>query len=66
MKMKKRHRQKLVLLSIVLFFLWNVPFITIFDSDLQVFGFPVFYVFIFLSWFFTIVISFIILRKHYE
>ena len=49
MKMKKRHQQKLVVLGIVLFFIWNVPFVSIFNGDFQVLGFPAFYVYIFLS-----------------
>ncbi|UJH67071.1 hypothetical protein [Allomuricauda sp. SCSIO 65647] len=64
--MKKRHQQKLVVMALVLFFLWNVPFVSLFDSDFQVFGFPVFYVFIFLSWSIAIIASYIILRKFYE
>ncbi|MBS9462171.1 hypothetical protein LV716_17775 [Flagellimonas sp. HMM57] len=64
--MKKRHQQKLVVLAVLLFFLWNVPFVTIFDGDAQLFGFPIFYVFIFLSWFVAIIVSFLILKKYYE
>ncbi|MDF0716697.1 hypothetical protein PY092_11095 [Muricauda sp. 334s03] len=64
--MKKRHQQKLILISIVLFFLWNVPFVTIFDGEAQIFGFPMFYVFIFLSWLVSIVLTYIILKKFYE
>ena len=64
--MKKRHQQKLVVLGIVLFFLWNVPFVTIFDSDFQIFGFPAFYIFIFLSWLIAIIIAYGILKKFYE
>ncbi|AWX45869.1 hypothetical protein HME9304_02899 [Flagellimonas maritima] len=66
MKMKKRHQQKLVVLSILIFFLWNVPFITIFDVDYQIMGFPAFYIFIFVSWFIAVIVSYIILRKYYE
>ncbi len=66
MKMKKRHQQKLVILAIALFFLWNVPFATIFDGNGHFFGFPVFYVFIFISWLLMILISYIILKKFYE
>ena len=65
-KMKKRHKQKLILISIVLFFLWNVPFVTIFDGDAEIFGFPIFYVFIFSSWLFSIVLAYIILKRFYE
>jgi hypothetical protein len=64
--MKKRHQQKLILVSIVLFFLWNVPFVTLFDSDGHFFGFPKFYVFIFLSWLIAIVLAYIILKRFYE
>ncbi|WP_350286146.1 hypothetical protein [uncultured Croceitalea sp.] len=64
--MKKRHQQKLIILAVVLFFLWNVPFVSVFDGNSQLFGFPMFYIFIFLSWLIAIVISFIILKKFYE
>jgi len=64
--MKKRHQQKLVILGVVLFFLWNAPFITIFDTAGQLFGFPMLYVFIFITWFVAIIISYIILKKFYE
>lgn len=66
MKMKKRHQQKLIILSVVLFFLWNVPFVSVFDGEGQLLGFPLFYIFIFFSWFIAIVVSFIILKKFYE
>ena len=66
MNMKKRHQQKLVFLAITLFLIWNVPFITVFDLDAQLFGFPAFYAFVFLSWLAVIIISYIILRKFYE
>ncbi|WP_106147704.1 hypothetical protein [Flagellimonas meridianipacifica] len=64
--MKKRHQQKLVMVAIILFFLWNVPFVTIFDGDFHLFGFPAFYVFIFLSWFISIAVAYYILKKFYE
>ena len=66
MKMKKRHQQKLVVLAAVLFFLWNVPFVTIFDADFQILGFPAFYVFIFLSWLVSSIVAHRILKKFYE
>ncbi|RDY62078.1 hypothetical protein [Flagellimonas nanhaiensis] len=64
--MKKRHQQKLILLAAVLFFLWNVPFVALFDKELHVLGFPLFYAFIFLCWLGGIIISYIILKKFYE
>lgn len=66
MKMKKRHQQKLVVMGIVLFFLWNVPFVTIFDGDFDILGFPALYIFIFMGWGISIVVSYIILKKFYE
>jgi len=66
MKMKKRHQQKLILISIVLFFIWNVPFVGIFDGDAQVLGFPILYVFLFISWLLSIILTYIILKKFYE
>ncbi|HEY5689231.1 MAG TPA: hypothetical protein VIS27_13080 [Yeosuana sp.] len=64
--MKKRHEQKLVVLSIILLLILNVPFILIFDLGGEVFGFPTFYFSIFSIWLFSVIISFIILRRHYE
>jgi len=66
MEIKKRHQQKFIVLSVMLFFLWNVPFVSIFDGDAHLFGFPIFYIFVFLSWLLSIVISFIVLKKFYE
>ena len=64
--MKKRHRQKLVVISIFLFLAWNVPFITIFESSSQVLGFPSIYVYIFVNWFLTILLTYFILNRFYE
>ncbi len=64
--MKKRHEQKLVVLSITLFLLFNVPFVLIFNKEGQVFGIPIFYFCIFLVWLLSIIISFIVLKRHYE
>lgn len=64
--MKKRHEQKLVISGITLILIFNVPFILIFNGDGQIFGFPTLYVSIFSIWFISILISYIVLRKHYE
>ena len=64
--MKKRHEQKLIVLSFALFLLFNVPFILIFNLNGQVFGVPTFYFSIFSIWFLSIIISYIILKRHYE
>ncbi|MBQ4820986.1 hypothetical protein [Aquimarina sp. MMG016] len=64
--MKKRHQQKLIVVSLLLFLLWNVPFILIFDHSGEVFGFPMIYFFIFIIWIIAVVVSFIILQRHHE
>lgn len=64
--MKKRHEQKLIVLSITLFFLFNVPFILIFNVEGAVLGIPVFYFSIFSIWLLSIVVSAIVLNRYYE
>ncbi|MFD0862209.1 hypothetical protein ACFQ1M_08305 [Sungkyunkwania multivorans] len=64
--MKKRHEQKLVVLSLTLLFLLNVPLVMIFDQEASFFGFPSIYFFIFLLWAVAILVSFLILKRHYE
>jgi len=64
--LKKRHEQKLVILALALFVVLNIPVIFIFDTDASIFGIPVLYAFIFFVWLLSIVISYIILSKHYE
>lgn len=64
--MKKRHQQKLVVISIILFFAWNVPFITIFDTNFHFLGFPALYIYIFISWLLAITLSYWVLKKFYE
>ncbi|HPF95871.1 MAG TPA: hypothetical protein P5264_00830 [Mangrovimonas sp.] len=64
--MKKRHEQKLVVLSLALFLVLNIPFILVFNIEGEVLGFPIMYVAIFSFWLISIIISYIILKKHYE
>ncbi|WP_093026104.1 hypothetical protein [Pustulibacterium marinum] len=64
--MKKRHEQKLVVLSLALALLLNMPLILIFNEDGVIFGFPTLYFIIFSVWLFSIIISFIIIKRHYE
>lgn len=64
--MKRRHEQKLVILSIVLFLCFNVPIILIFDINYAFFGIPILYFSIFSFWALSIIISYIVLKKHYE
>ncbi|PWA11256.1 hypothetical protein DB891_00065 [Flavobacterium laiguense] len=64
--MKKRHEQKLVILSILMLFALNVPFLLFFDSSKSLFGFPILYLYIFSAWLFSIIVTFIILKRYYE
>jgi hypothetical protein len=64
--MKKRHEQKLVVLSIALFLIFNIPFVLIFNTDGAIFGIPKCYFFIFSVWLLSIVVSYIVLKRHYE
>ncbi len=64
--MKKRHEQKLIVLSIALFLLFNIPFVLIFNFEGAVFGIPTFYFCIFSIWLLSIIISGIVLKRYYE
>ncbi|MDO9137466.1 MAG: hypothetical protein Q7U21_06555 [Lutibacter sp.] len=64
--MKKRHQQKLIVLSILLLCLFNVPILLIFNSSATFIGLPVLYFYIFFIWIVSIVVSYIILKKYYE
>jgi len=64
--MKKRHEQKLVLLSIASFVMLNIPLIFIFNSNDIFLGIPVFYFSIFTICLFSILGSFYILKRYYE
>jgi len=64
--MKKRHEQKLVVLAIALLLIFNIPFILIFKHEGAVFGIPTFYFSVFSIWLLSIIISYIVLKRHYE
>ncbi|WP_422104661.1 hypothetical protein [Winogradskyella sp.] len=64
--MKKRHEQKLVILAITAFIILNVPFLLVFNNGGHVFGIPTFYVSIFSIWLVVIVVSYLVLKRHYE
>ncbi len=64
--MKKRHEQKLIILSFGLLILFSAPIILLFNSEKEVLGFPLIYVYIFAVWLFSSVTSLIILKKYDE
>lgn len=64
--MKKRHEQKLVILSMLILAALNIPLLLLFDSSKALFGFPIIYIYIFSVWLFSIAISFLIINRYYE
>ena len=64
--MKKRHEQKLVIVSLALLIMFNLPFILIFDINDAIYGVPVLYFSIFVIWLISILITYIVLKRHYE
>ncbi|MBV7268014.1 hypothetical protein [Winogradskyella luteola] len=64
--MKKRHEQKLIILSIVAFIVMNIPFLLVFNTEGAVFGIPTLYFSIFGIWLVVIIISYVVLKRHYE
>ncbi|WP_294202530.1 hypothetical protein [Chryseobacterium endophyticum] len=64
--MKKRHEQKLIILSIGLMIAFSIPVSLLFNSSREVFGYPMILVYIFVVWMVSIIISFIIVKKYDE
>jgi hypothetical protein len=64
--MKKRHEQKLVILSMILLGCFNLPLILLFESSDACLGFPVIYIYIFSIWLLSILVSFLIIRTYVE
>ena len=64
--MKKRHQQKLVIVSMILLIGLNLPIVLLFDSTQNVFGFPVIYIYLFSIWLFSILVSLLIVKRYNE
>ncbi|RYD93714.1 MAG: hypothetical protein EOP54_18740 [Sphingobacteriales bacterium] len=64
--MKKRHEQKLIILSILLLMAFNMPLLLLFDSAEPVLGIPVIYIYFFSVSLASVIISFYIIRRYYE
>ncbi|MFT7251270.1 MAG: hypothetical protein ACI9FW_001000 [Flavobacterium sp.] len=64
--MKKRHQQKLIVLSIGLLIAFNLPILLLFDSSAPLFGFPVIYIYIFSLWLVSILVSMLVVNRYYE
>lgn len=64
--MKKRHEQKLIILSIALLVLFNAPVLLLFNSAEKTFSLPLVYIYLFGIWLISIGISFFIIKKYDE
>lgn len=64
--MKKRHEQKLIILSIGLLMAFSIPISLLFNQEQEVFGYPMILVYIFAVWMASIIISFVIVKKYDE
>ncbi|MGU3376910.1 hypothetical protein [Chryseobacterium sp. M5A1_1a] len=64
--MKKRHEQKLVILSIALMLAFSIPISLLFNSEREVLGYPMILIYLFAVWMISIIISFVIVKKYDE
>ncbi|UCA60011.1 MULTISPECIES: hypothetical protein [Chryseobacterium] len=64
--MKKRHEQKLIILSIGLMIAFSIPVSLLFNSEREVFGYPMILIYLFVVWMVSIVISLVIVKKYNE
>jgi len=64
--MKKRHEQKLIILSMLMLLALNIPLLLLFDSSKPFFGFPVIYIYIFSVWLLSIAVTYLIIKRYYE
>ncbi|WP_294824051.1 hypothetical protein [uncultured Flavobacterium sp.] len=64
--MKKRHEQKLIILSLLLLLAFNLPLLLLFDSSRPLWGIPVIYIYFFSVWLASVLLTFYIIKKYYE
>ncbi|MEC3876886.1 hypothetical protein [Chryseobacterium salviniae] len=64
--MKKRHEQKLIILSIGLMIAFSIPISLLFNSERKLLGYPMILIYIFALWLISIIISFVIIKKYDE
>lgn len=64
--MKKRHKQKLVILSITLFVMLNAPVLLLFNHTQKILGLPMIYLYLFMIWLASSIASFLIFWKFDE
>ncbi|WP_426477985.1 hypothetical protein ACP3T3_00405 [Chryseobacterium sp. CBSDS_008] len=64
--MKKRHEQKLIILSVGLMIAFSIPISLLFNSEREVSGYPMILIYLFVVWMISIVISFVIVKRYDE
>lgn len=64
--MKKRHQQKLIILTLLLLLCFNMPLLLIFDNAASLGGIPIVYVYFFSLCVFSILISLLVIKRYYE
>lgn len=64
--MKKRHEQKLVILSFFLLIGFNLPMLLIFDQNESFLGLPISYFYVLSLWLFSVVVAYVVIRRYYE
>lgn len=62
--MKKRHEQKLILLSIGLMVAFSIPVSLLFNSEQEILGYPLLLVYLFTVWTASVVIAFVIVKRY--
>lgn len=60
--MKQKHQQKFIIISIVLFILLNAPVLLVFNKSYLVMSMPSLYLYLFLVWGFSILLSYFIIK----
>lgn len=64
--MKKRHQQKLLIISVLLLIGFNMPIVLLFDSSQSICGIPAIYIYFFSITLFSILISLLIVNRYNE
>ena len=64
--MKKRHQQKLVVFSLILVLVFNLPIVLLFDSADALLGMPIIYIYIYSVWLISVLMSWIVVQRYYE
>lgn len=64
--MKKRHIQKLMLMSVILLMTLNLPLVLLFNSAGAVMGIPAVLFYVFSVWAMSAIVSLIIIKRYGE